>query len=69
MDDNEFEKCPTCGKNEWKPIPDSLAEHCSCGFVRISLLGHKKKYEAGDSLQKWVKDIYDIDVPDDMEFK
>jgi len=47
--------CKKCGKNHWQPIPDSLAEYCSCGAVRI--LESDGSYSDGPSLQKWAEDI------------
>lgn len=49
-------RCPACGKDEWKWIPDSLAQYCPCGFVRVQEMdGSWKK---GASLQEWAADVY-----------
>jgi hypothetical protein len=50
--------CPRCGKNEWKPIPDSLAEYCPCGEVRVE--SDNGTYSRGASLQEWAADLAKI---------
>ncbi len=27
--------CPVCGEHSWRPIPDSCAVACECGFVLV----------------------------------
>ena len=55
--------CPHCGKNDQKWIPDSLAQHCSCGFVRVET---STGWKPGASIQKWLNDTYlkDWKIPD-----
>ncbi len=48
--------CPACGNNEWTWIPDSLAQFCKCGFVRV--LDCNDKWIKGESLQQWAADIH-----------
>lgn len=55
--------CPTCGKSNWKWIPDSLAQHCSCGFVRIEIDEYKNQWKRGASIQEWLNDTYAKDSP------
>jgi hypothetical protein len=57
---NKIETCPNCGSSDWKSIPDSLAEYCVCGFVRVQTGdGHLPGY----TIQKWLRDVYgDKDV-------
>jgi hypothetical protein len=56
----DLTKCPHCGKEEWFPIPDSLAQSCSCGFVRVGFDG---EWERGASIQEWLNDTYLKDNP------
>lgn len=47
--------CPQCGKFSWTWIPDSLAQSCKCGYVRV--YDDDGMWSAGASLQEWLKDI------------
>lgn len=58
----DLTSCPHCKKTEWTPIPDSLAECCSCGFVRV---GEDGNYTRGASIQKWLNDTVFKDIPID----
>lgn len=49
--------CPTCGGTEWTPIPDSLAEYCQCGFVRVLSFTDHDECEPGATLQQWAADL------------
>lgn len=51
--------CDKCGKNNWTPIPDSLALHCECGEVIVQSGQLDGTYERGASLQEWAKDLYE----------
>lgn len=48
--------CKECGSDQWAWIPDSLAQRCQCGAVRVQeddgswSVGHP-------SIQEWVRDI------------
>jgi hypothetical protein len=54
---DSLETCPSCGGTKWEPIPDSLAQYCKCGFVRV---GSHGEYEKGASLQEWAEDQHKI---------
>jgi hypothetical protein len=53
---NRIDICPKCGGTEWTFIPDSLASHCKCGFVRV--MDGEGGHEEGASIQQWLKDVY-----------
>jgi signal transduction protein with GAF and PtsI domain len=52
---SDLTNCPRCGKNNWKWIPDSLAQHCECGFVRVQRMDGS--WEPGASIQEWAADL------------
>lgn len=65
-----------CGRNDWTPMPDSLALAClgkdgepGCGRVIVANLDGT--YEKGASIQKWLSDINPhlppLTDPDDEE--
>lgn len=56
------DKCPTCGQNKWNHIPDSLADACECGYVRVFSLSDEK-HKQGASVQEWLHDVYGIPLP------
>ena len=55
MKDKSEYICPKCGKNDWTRIPQSLAEFCSCGEVRV--LEDDGTYSRGASMQEWMNDL------------
>lgn len=48
-------RCPRCGKSEWRHIPDSLADSCPCGFVRV--YEGDGLFSAGTTIQEWAADM------------
>jgi hypothetical protein len=64
----DLTKCPKCGGEKWTWIPDSLAQYCACGFVRIADgSGHDGTYSEGTSLREWAADLYKISKGDKPE--
>jgi len=47
--------CPHCGKKDWKRIPDSLAQACTCGFVRVED-SSGDTFSQGASIQQWLNE-------------
>lgn len=50
--------CPRCGENKWRWIPDSLAQSCVCGAVRVE--EDNGMFSPGISLQQWLKDLVEF---------
>jgi hypothetical protein len=49
------ETCPKCGMSDWTNIPESLAQFCSCGYVRVRK--DAGGWEEGVSIQQWLRDV------------